>query len=103
MARSLVTGGSGFIGRHLVSALRARGDFVRVLDQSTPAGLADGVEFVRGSILDQTSVLHALEGIEHVYHLAAIAHLWMPEMESYDRVNRAGTMILLSAAATKKV
>ena len=103
MARSLVTGGSGFIGRHLVSALRAKGDFVRILDQTVPAGLANGIEFVRGSVLDPAGVRHALEGIDHVYHLAAIAHLWTPEMANYDRVNREGTRILLSAAASERV
>lgn len=103
MPRSLVTGGSGFIGRHLVSALLARGDFVRILDQATPPGPAEDVEFVRGSVLDHASVTRALDGIGHVYHLAAIAHLWTPESENFDRVNRAGTEILLSAAASKNV
>jgi dihydroflavonol-4-reductase len=103
MPRSLVTGGNGFIGRHLVSALRARGDFVRILDEATPAGPVEGVEFVPGSVLDRATVLRALDGIDHVYHLAAIAHLWTPEMAMLDRVNREGTEIMLSAAARKKV
>jgi dihydroflavonol-4-reductase len=103
MFRSLVTGGSGFIGRHLVSALRVRGDFVRILDEAAPAGHAETVEFVRGSVLDHATVMHALDGVDHVYHLAAIAHLWTPEMQNFDRVNREGTEIMLSAAATKKV
>jgi len=103
MAASLVTGGSGFIGRHLVSALRAEGESVRILDEAAPAGLAEGVEFVQGSVLDQDAVLHAMDGIDHVYHLAAIAHLWTPRVDRFDRVNREGAEVILSAAARKPV
>lgn len=103
MPASLVTGGSGFIGRHLVSALQARGDNVRILDEATPADPLAGAEFLQGSVLDHETVLHALEGIDHVYHLAAIAHLWTPELGAFDRVNREGTEIMLSAAARKNV
>jgi dihydroflavonol-4-reductase len=99
MAKSLVTGGSGFLGRHLVSALLARGDALRIFDEIPPLERDAGVEFHRGSIDDRPALLAALSGIERVFHLAGIAHLWAPHPADFDRVNRAGTETLLSAAA----
>jgi dihydroflavonol-4-reductase len=87
----------------MVSALRTEGDFVRILDQAEPAELSEGVEFRRGSVLDHDTVWHALDGIDHVYHLAAVAHLWTPQRDMFDRINRQGTEVMLSAAAQKNV
>jgi dihydroflavonol-4-reductase len=94
----LVTGGSGFIGRHLVAALLMQGDSVRVFDIAAPAGTSGPLELIQGSILDRAALLRALEGMDRVYHLAGIAHLWSPGREDFDRVNRSGTEMLLSAA-----
>ena len=52
MTRVLVTGGAGFIGQHLVSALVAREHEVRVLDRRSPLCATPGVEYVSGSVLD---------------------------------------------------
>ena len=102
-ARSLVTGGSGFIGRQLVSALLCRGDIVRVLDSTAPFEPLPGVEFVQGSILDGATVGRALNGVDRVFHLAAIPHLWTPDVNDFDAVNRRGTETLLAAAAAAPV
>lgn len=100
MKVTLVTGGSGFIGGHLVAALAARGERVRILDrQEPPDPLPPGVEFQRGSILDEAAVAHALEGVERVHHLAAVALLWDRDPTVFDRVNRQGTKVVLEAAA----
>jgi dihydroflavonol-4-reductase len=99
MAKSLVTGGSGFIGRHLVSALLERGDMLRIFDENAPLATAANVEFHRGSLDDQPALLNALDGMDRVFHLAGIAHLWTPNPADFDRVNRSGTETLLSAAA----
>lgn len=74
----LVTGGAGFIGSHLVDALVARGEAVRVLDNLSSGRLEfleghakDQVEIVVCDLLDQTQVRDAMRGIEVVHHLAA--------------------------------
>ncbi|NUB19429.1 NAD-dependent epimerase/dehydratase family protein, partial [Azospirillum formosense] len=76
MGTTLVTGGSGFIGGHLVAALAARGERVRILDlQDPPDGLPPDVEVRQGSILDAAAVARALEGVERVHHLAAASRM----------------------------
>src|SRR5437868_5212799 len=75
----LVTGGAGFIGRHLTEALLARGDRVRVYDELIPQvhgeahrpRMPQGVELVRGDIRDADMLRGALHGVDAVVHLAA--------------------------------
>jgi len=95
---ALVTGGCGFIGRHLVGQLRARGDAVRVLDLGPFEDLPEGVEAIVGSITDPGVVRRAVEDAETVYHLAAYPHLWARPRRLYDEVNLKGTQNLLAAA-----
>lgn len=100
---ALVTGGCGFIGRHLVSQLRARGDAVRVLDLGPFEDLPDGVETIQGSITDPAVVRRSLDGAETVYHLAAYPHLWARSRRLFEDVNVEGTRIVLAAAKTAGV
>jgi UDP-glucose 4-epimerase len=76
---SLVTGGAGFIGSHLVDALAAAGKPVRVLDDFS-TGLRDNlahhgarIEIVEGTITDPATVARAVKGADVVYHLGALA------------------------------
>jgi UDP-glucose 4-epimerase len=77
--RALVTGGAGFIGSHLAEALLARGGEVVALDDLStgslrnllPATRRPGLEFVRGSVMDERAVDRAVAGCDLVYHLAA--------------------------------
>jgi UDP-glucose 4-epimerase len=76
---SLVTGGAGFIGSHLVDALAAEGKRVRILDdfstglRTNLAHLEAQIEIVEGSITDPPTVARAVRGASVVYHLAALA------------------------------
>jgi dihydroflavonol-4-reductase len=99
----LVTGGSGFIGQQLVSALAARGERVRVLDVRTPTHLVPDVEFVEGSVLDPVAVDRAMTDVGAVYHLAGLPGMWMPDKEDFHRVNCVGTETMLAAARKRGV
>jgi dihydroflavonol-4-reductase len=99
----LVTGGCGFIGRHVVAALRAGGASVRVLDLAPADDLPTDVEFVAGSILDAPHLDAAMAGVRHVYHLAGIAKLWARDRADFDRINGEGTTVVLRAAAAHRV
>ncbi|MGZ6954722.1 MAG: NAD-dependent epimerase/dehydratase family protein [Acidimicrobiia bacterium] len=72
---TLVTGGAGFIGSHLVDALIERGDRVRVLDDLA-TGRRENVhpeaELVEGSVADEEAVTRAVAGVEVVFHLGAL-------------------------------
>lgn len=68
----LVTGGTGFLGAHLVPRLVEAGHAVRLLGRSAPARLPSGVEFVQGDLKDRRAVRGALEGVEAIYHLAGL-------------------------------
>jgi dihydroflavonol-4-reductase len=95
---NLVTGGCGFIGRHLVDQLAARGERVRVLDLRPLESPIQEVEQVTGSITDPAAVARAVAGCERVFHLAANPNLWAPDPKSFDAVNHQGTRRMLEAA-----
>lgn len=95
---TLVTGGLGFIGQHVVDLLLARGDQVRVLDIATPEQSIPEVEYVTGSILDPPTVRRAMQDVGQVFHLAAVAGLWARRKQDLITVNQLGTRHVLEAA-----
>jgi len=104
MTISLVTGGSGFIGQHLVCQLAAQGHRVRNLDIEPPAKKqADAVEYIKGSVTDARVVKEAMDGVDHLYHTAAIPHLWIADNALYHETNVVGTRIVLDAAVKADV
>lgn len=102
----LVTGGAGFIGSHLVESLLAEGHQVRVLDNLSTGSLENlaacrnQIEFLEGDIRHPDTVRQACEGIETVFHQAAITSVTQSiqhPAETLD-VNVTGTRVLLEAA-----
>jgi dihydroflavonol-4-reductase len=103
MRQALVTGGSGFIGQHLVAALLERGRRVRVLDLHSPARPTRAVQYVQGSILDRELVDAALDDVEEVYHLAGLPGMWVRHKHDFQAVNAQGTAIVIDAARKRGV
>ncbi|MCC6165904.1 MAG: NAD-dependent epimerase/dehydratase family protein [Caldilineaceae bacterium] len=100
--RILITGGAGFIGSHLANELQRRGHFVRVLDDLSggdPARLHDGVNFNRGDVRDLPRLWSLLQGVDVVFHLAALVSVPASVLypREYNDVNVGGTVTLLEA------
>jgi UDP-glucose 4-epimerase len=105
MTLCLVTGGAGFIGSSLCRALVARGDRVRVIDNFSSgkrenlADIADRIELVEGDILDDRALGRSIEGVELVFHEAAIPSVpkSMAEPIENHAANATGTLRVLEA------
>ncbi|MGH6881354.1 MAG: NAD-dependent epimerase/dehydratase family protein [Hypericibacter sp.] len=98
---NLVTGGAGFIGSHLVSALLAEGEEVRVLERpGADVGHLplDRVEVVSADIRDKAALVQATRNCRHVYHLAADPNLWRRNVREFDAINHQGAMNTIHAA-----
>lgn len=105
---ALVTGGAGFIGSELVRQLEQTGARVRVLDNFSTGRRANlegtAAEVVEADIRDAAAVRHAIEGIDHVFHLACVGvrrSLHSPR-EAHE-VNASGTLAMLEAAVAARV
>lgn len=113
----LVTGGAGFIGSHLVDGLLQAGHRVRVLDNLEPqvhGGLREqgrwpeycnpGAEYILGDVCDPQAVEKALDGIEVVFHEAAMVGVGqsMYHIARYTEANALGAAVLLQAIIDAK-
>jgi dihydroflavonol-4-reductase len=99
MTKTLVTGGTGFIGRAVVMELLAAGREVRLLARR-PEALADlQGEVAQGDLRDPASLASAVKGCDRVFHVAADYRLWVPDPEAMYAVNVQGTRDLLTVAA----
>ena len=109
MATILITGGAGFIGSHTADALIGQGHTVRVLDNLDPqihgtsgvfpAYMNPAVECRQGDVRDVSQVAEALQGVDAVYHFAALTGVGqsMYDLKAYVDTNCTGTAALLEA------
>ena len=108
MKRALVTGGTGFIGQHLVRRLVQKGYGVRVLMRTSASlrpslrsAIPSVVELVEGDIRDAAKVKEATAGADPIFHLAGRAHILSEAAEddaAYHAVNVEGTRNVLEGA-----
>jgi UDP-glucose 4-epimerase len=107
MARVLVTGGAGFIASHIAQACVERGDQVRVLDnlctgfKENLKEIANEIQFIQGDVADESVTATAMEGVEVVFHQAALASVPLSIERPMDthRSCVTGTLNVLHQAA----
>jgi dihydroflavonol-4-reductase len=101
MAKTLVTGGTGFVGVHLVRELARRGDDLRLLvrDQSNVEPL-QGTEWERanGDVTDRDSVRRAMKGVERVFHVAGTTSMRTRARDRVYEINVIGTKNVMEEA-----
>src|SRR5450631_3995653 len=100
MPRTLVTGGTGFIGSHVARLLAERGDELRltVRESSRLDAIADlGAQTVRADVLDRRAIRRAMRGVERVFHVAGSTDLRLRRDRAFA-VNVEGTRIVLEEA-----
>jgi dihydroflavonol-4-reductase len=97
---TIVTGGAGFIGSHLVARLVDSGQMVRVIERpGAPVDhLPPAIELVFADIRDRGGLARAMAGAGRVYHLAANPNLWVRDRAEFLAVNYQGTIHVLDAA-----
>ncbi len=110
----LITGGAGFIGRHLSAELLRRDYRIRILDslieqvhvgRAKPDFIGHDIDFVEGDIRDKATVTRALKGVDAVVHLAAEVGVGqsMYAVDHYVSVNDYGTAVLFQALIERPV
>jgi nucleoside-diphosphate-sugar epimerase len=99
-----ITGGAGFLGRHLIALLRSRYPDARLhvadLREAGPADLDPEVKYFGGvNVLDGESLRAPFEGVDAVVHLAGLVSFWRADRDKLYAVNRDGTRNVLLAGA----
>jgi nucleoside-diphosphate-sugar epimerase len=103
--RALVTGGTGFIGSHLIDELLEQGYDIRILRRNTSNIMLledKKLSFVVGDLTDTESLVRACQDVDVVFHVAALPQDWGPK-KTFFEVNFDGTKSLLDACVHNKV
>src|ERR1700687_740493 len=109
--KCLVTGGAGFIGSHIAEALLQRSDSVRIFDNlstgrpDTIQSFGSRIEFIQGDLRDKNDIERAVNGVEIVFHEAALRSVprSIDEPAAANEINIDGTLALLIAARRARV
>ena len=101
MGKVLITGATGFIGNHVTRLCLEKGDDVRVMvmpgeDRSPLNGM--DVEFVEGTLQDPDSLVRAVQGVQQLYHLAALFKIWTKDPNLHYKINVDGARSMMKAA-----
>ncbi len=100
----LVTGGTGFVGAYILSALRSSGYNIRAIRRKTPVpiyihpSLEQGIDWVEADILDVVSIEAAMKNVDAVIHAAAIVSFHSSDKQRMMKVNVDGTANIVNAA-----
>jgi len=100
--RVLVTGGGGFLGRHLAVRLKATGADVAVLGRNRYPGLPEGLRQIQADIRDREALVSAFAGCDAVFHAAAVPGIWGPA-SMFRGINVLGTDNVIHACRENRV
>ena len=105
MKTILVTGGTGFIGTHLVKRLDGLGHKVKLLvretSDTTPFKGLKNIEYVIGDVRDIDSLYKAVNNVDLIYHLAAYTRMWAKDESIFEEINVKGTENVAKVALEK--
>lgn len=103
-----VTGGTGFLGGHLLHRLIEKGYHVRALYRSIPnskilQGIADKIEWIKGDLHDLDALEKGMSGADEVYHSAAVVSFHAEDKEDMFAINQHGTANVVNMALSTGV
>jgi nucleoside-diphosphate-sugar epimerase len=101
-----ITGGTGYIGAHLIKELISNGHkvhaLVRSLEKAAPLP-KEGLVLFKGDLSDKESIKEAMKGCDQVYHMAGNTSIWEKDRSKYYTINVDGTKNIMDAALEHKV